>query len=74
MDTSNPAPKYLPPLDPALAAKFAQLDDDKKEFFSERAAMREYMAENVSRQQAEAGAWDDLVRNFQLGHQGPSQR
>lgn len=60
------AQKYLPPLDPELARKFAQLSDDQKEFFSERAAMREYMSEGVTRQQAEAGAWKDVVSYFQL--------
>lgn len=61
-------PVYLPPLDPALARRFARLDDNQKEWFSERAAMREFMAEGVSRWDAEAGAWDDLVRHFQIGH------
>ncbi|MFM2120531.1 MAG: hypothetical protein RL722_1999 [Pseudomonadota bacterium] len=67
MGPQTDPPKYLPPLDPALARRFARLDDNQKEWFSERAAMREYLAEGVSRRQAEAGAWDDLVRYFQLG-------
>lgn len=56
--------KYLPPLDPGLALRFRALDDDLKEWFTERAAIREFMAEGVSRRDAERGAWADLVRHF----------
>lgn len=66
-------PIYLAPLDPVLARRFARLDDNQKEWFSERAAMREFMTEGVSRRDAEAGAWDDLVRHFRIGHHAPGQ-
>lgn len=59
------APKYLPPLDPELALRVDGLDEDQQEFWSERAAIREYSG-GLPRADAERAAWQDTVRQFQL--------
>lgn len=64
-------PVYPSPLDPVLAIKVQALDADQREWFEERAAIREYMAEGVSRREAELGAWADAVRYFGLTDTSP---
>ena len=59
-------PVYPSPLDPQLAIKVQALDANLRDWFEERAAIREYMAEGVTRRQAERAAWADLVRRFGL--------
>lgn len=65
-------PVYPPPLDPALAIRVQGLDANLRDWFEERAAIREYMAEGVSREAAERAAWADLLRHFgpQAGQPG----
>jgi hypothetical protein len=66
MDTTNPEPRYLRPLDRALAAKFDQLNDEQKEWFTERAATQEFIAALSIRCDAEARAWQSVVSHFKL--------
>jgi hypothetical protein len=58
-------PTYLPPGDPQLALGFDGLTDDQKEFWSERAAIREFCG-GQQRGDAEQAAWHDTVRHFDL--------
>lgn len=54
-------PKYKPPQDPAVAVWASGLDADAREFFEERAAIREFDGMQ-SRRSAEADAKDDTER------------
>lgn len=56
---------YLPPLDTSLALKLSLLDADRREWWSERAAIREFCG-GQPRPEAEQGAWADLVKEFNL--------
>lgn len=59
-------PKYLPPLDHDLALLVESLaDEDRQEFWSERASIREHSG-GLSRRDAERAAWQDTVRHFGL--------
>jgi len=49
------------PLDPEIAEWFASLDDNCKEFFNERAGIREFDG-GLSRQEAESAAQQDVRR------------
>ena len=49
------------PLDPALAAWVATLDDDALELFNERAGIREFDG-GLSRREAESAAQHDVLR------------
>lgn len=53
----------MAPLDPALAARVARLDENQREWFDERCALREYDG-GLSRADAEQAAWGDLLRHF----------
>ncbi|EIF29509.1 hypothetical protein BCh11DRAFT_04954 [Burkholderia sp. Ch1-1] len=53
----------LKPIDPAVAAKVADYDDDAREWFWERAAIREFEG-GLSRQQAEQFALEDTERRL----------
>lgn len=60
------APKYLPPLDLDLALLVEGLaDEDRQEFWSERAAIRQHSG-GLPRREAERAAWQDTVRHFGL--------
>ncbi len=54
-------PKYTPPLNPVLAQWVDALDDDAREFFEERAGIREYDG-GFPRNQAENLAWAETQR------------
>lgn len=54
------APQCTPPADPALAMKVEALDEDAKEFYQERAGIRQYVG-GLSRADAEAAAWEDTL-------------
>ena len=56
--------KYLAPLDANLAFKVGGLNDDQKEFWSERAAIREFCG-GQARGDAERAAWLDTLRHFE---------
>lgn len=58
MAIRNPHPI---PLNPALAQQVAELNADEREFFEERAAIREFEG-GLSRAEAEILAWQDLCR------------
>lgn len=47
--------------DQGLAANVAALDEDAREFFEERAAIRQFEG-GLSRQEAEAQAYEDVLR------------
>ncbi len=64
-------PKYGPPLDPALAMRVARLDADQREFFEERAGVREYEG-GLPRRQAEWAAWGDTRLHFARLQQAPA--
>ena len=61
------APKYRPPLDPAVAIWAEDLDADAREYFEERAAIREFDGLQP-RRQAEAEAKKAGLQV--LGHEG----
>ena len=54
------AERYLTPLDPAIAAKVATLDEAERETYEERAALRQHLG-NFDRETAEALAWQDVL-------------
>lgn len=54
------SPDYPIPADPDIANWVATLNEDAREFFEERAAIREYDG-GLSRQDAEAKARDDVL-------------
>lgn len=56
-----PSPVSPVPLDPALAAWAATLDDDALELFNERAGIREFEG-GLSRREAESAARHDVLR------------
>lgn len=58
-------PIYLPPSDPKLASWFDGLTDDQKEFWNERAAIREFCS-GQPRAEAELAARHDTVSFFDL--------
>jgi hypothetical protein len=66
------APKYPSLLDPELARKFYALDDDSKEFFTERAGIRQFSGQQ-SRTEAEAGAWEDTLRYLEQRNAAPDR-
>jgi hypothetical protein len=51
--------------------RVARLDADQREFFEERAAMREYEG-GLSRRQAEWAAWSDTLQHFARLQQPPA--
>lgn len=53
----------LRPIDPAIAAKVADYDENAREHFWERAAIREFEG-GLSRQQAEHYALEDTERHL----------
>jgi hypothetical protein len=55
------SPNYPIPVDPDIANWVATLNDDARELFEERAAIREYDG-GLSRQDAEAKARADVLR------------
>ncbi len=57
MTASN---RYLTPLDPAIAAQVATLDEAERETYEERAAIRQHLG-NFDRKTAEAMAWHDVL-------------
>lgn len=57
MTASN---RYLTPLDPAIAAKVAALDEAERETYEERASIRQHLG-NFDRKTAEAMAWQDVL-------------
>lgn len=66
------ASKYVPPLDPELARKFYALNPAVQEFYQERAGIRQFEG-GQSRQEAEAGAWEDTLRYLEQRDAGPDQ-
>lgn len=58
-------PRFLPPANPQLAMRFDALTEDQKDFWSERAAIREFSG-GMSRTDAEWAAWLDTARYYQL--------
>ena len=54
-------PQYPEVQDQGLADKVAALDEDAREFFEERAGIRQYEG-GLSRQEAEAQAYEDVWR------------
>lgn len=52
---------YPIPIDPDIATWVTTLNEDAREFFEERAAIREYDG-GMSRKDAEAEARDDVLR------------
>lgn len=54
------AERYLTPLDPAIAALVATLDENERETYEERAAIRQHLG-NFDRKRAEALAWQDVL-------------
>ncbi len=58
--TTEMAERYLTPLDPAIAALVATLDENERETYEERAAQREFSG-GFLRQTAEALAWQDVL-------------
>ena len=54
-------PQYPVVQDQDLVAKVAALDEDAREFFEERAGIRQYEG-GLSRQEAEAQAYEDVRR------------
>ena len=71
------APKYRPPLDPAVAIWAEHLDSDAREYFEERAAIREFDGLQP-RVQAEAEAKKEtevfLARRNQASAERPQLR
>lgn len=61
---SKSANNHPTPLDPDIACWVAGLDDDAREFFEERAGIREFEG-GLTRRDAEAEAKDDVVRWLQ---------
>lgn len=61
---------YLKPLDPHIAKQVEELDEDAKEFYQERAGIREFTA-GQSRNEAESGAWEDTLRYLADRNQRP---
>lgn len=57
MTASN---RYLTPLDPAIAAMVATLDEAERETYEERASIRQHLG-NFDRKTAEAMAWQDVL-------------
>lgn len=53
--------RYVTPLDPDIAAQVATLNEDLRERFEEAAGVYEHMQTGVSRRQAEALAWRDIL-------------
>ena len=54
------ADRYLTPLDPAIAAKVATLDEAERETYEERAGIRQHLG-MLDRKAAEAMAWQDVL-------------
>lgn len=54
------ADRYVTPIDPAIAALVASLDENERETYEERAAQREFSG-GFQRQTAEALAWQDVL-------------
>ena len=63
------ASEYTPPFDPELARKFYELDAAAKEFYQERAGIREFSG-GQSRRAAEQGAWKDTLRYLEQRNGG----
>ena len=61
--------RYVTPLDPAIAALVATLDESERETYEERAAQREFSG-GFQRQTAEALAWQDVLDLRQLRNSG----
>ena len=55
------AGRYVTPIDPALAALVEALNDDERSAYEEFAGVRQFMANEYTREQAEALAWQDLL-------------
>ncbi len=60
------------PIDPAIAALVATLDENERETYEERAAQREFSG-GFQRQTAEALAWQDVLdlRKWRTGGNAP---
>lgn len=54
------ADRYITPIDPAIAALVATLDENERETYEERAAQRQFSG-GFQRQTAEALAWQDVL-------------
>ncbi len=67
------APKYRPPLDPAVAIWAENLDADAREYFEERAAIREFDGLQP-RGQAEAEAKKETEVFLARRNQGSAER
>lgn len=52
--------RYPTPLDPAIAAKVATLDEAERETYEERAGIRQHLGK-LDRKAAEAIAWQDVL-------------
>ncbi len=52
--------RYVTPIDPAIAALVATLDENERETYEERAAQRQFSG-GFQRQTAEALAWQDVL-------------
>ena len=54
-------PKFLAPLDATLAMRVLGLDEEQRQWFEDRCAMREIHF-GLARREAEIAAWTDLRR------------
>lgn len=63
---------YVTPIDPAIAALVATLDENEREIYEERAALRQFSG-GFQRQTAEALAWQDVLdlRKRRAGSNAP---